>query len=86
MKLAPKVLHRLTATHPIISRSSKVTVGLAALVANAGNRCRVNRRRLFALQGIQHDLQADAHRENHRPQIPLSAVVAAAFIESGEER
>src|SRR5207302_11060576 len=86
VELTPKVLHRLTATDAIIGRPSKVTAGFAPLVANTGNRGRVHHRRLFELQGIQHDLQTDPHRQDHRPQIPLASVVAAAFIESGEER
>ena len=37
------------------------------------------------MQCSQHELQAQAHRQDHRPEVALAAIVATAFIESGEE-
>src|SRR5579884_1542029 len=40
---------------------------------------------LFPFKGMEHQLQAGAHCQDHSPQIALVPIVAAAFIESREK-
>src|SRR5207248_6504339 len=73
-------------THAIVGTADKITGLFGPLVANTGDRCRVNGSRLLQLQRIEHDLQAHPNGQDYRPEVPLSAIIATAFIESGEER
>ncbi len=85
VQFVAKVLHGLTATDAIVGRADKITSKLGSFVAHTRHRSRVNDRRLFQRQGLQHELQAHADGQNDRPEITLSAIVATAFIESREE-
>ncbi len=81
-----KVLHGFAATHARVGTADKITGLFGPLVANTGDRRRVNGCRLLQLQRIEHDLQAHPNGQDYRPEIPLAASRATAFIESGEER
>jgi hypothetical protein len=85
VQLAAEVFHSFAATDAIVGRARKITGLFPALIAHAGDRSRVNGRRRFCLERLAHELQAHAHGQDHRPQVALAAIVAAAFIESGKE-
>ena len=86
MEFAPEVLHGFAATHPIVGSAQKVTALFPSFVPHTRHGSRVNHCRLFERQRIQHHLQAYPYSQDHRPEVPLSPIVATAFIESGEER
>src|SRR2546425_10127470 len=84
MELAAKVLHGLAATDSIVGGADKITGLFAPFVSYTRHGSRINGCCLFQLERIQHDLQADPHCQDHRPEITLAAIVATTFIEPGK--